>query len=419
MLLGLQRRFFHQAAVMAQSPRKYFAKDSSVAYTDVAGCLSKDALEGIDTPALLVDRAALNHNLALLEKCMAKFPGIMVRPHGKAHKSGQMAQLQAQSHSAFSGICAQKVTEAETFAKLGGVKDVYVSNEIVSRKKLEHLAELASLPEVRIRLCVDNADNVRDISSIAASANVVFGVVIDVDVGQKRCGVSSPSEALQLAELIRSLPGVRFDGIQAYHGLLQHIRVQTDRKEAVSSIAAQAKEVVDVLKAAGIDCEVVTGGGTGTFYLEAETGVYNEVQPGSYIFMDAAYGRDEWNLPISGESWRHSLYVLTTVVSRNEERRLAVTDSGTKAISLDMGPPLVHVSGMQGCSVATFSSGGDEHGLVYMDEGSAVPAVGSVLTLVPGHCDPAVNMYDKMIIVNTDDGTVEDTWPISARGPGH
>ena len=156
----------------------------------------------------------------------------------------------------------------------------------------------------------------------------------------------------------------------------------------------------------------------GTFYLEAETGVYTEVQPGSYIFMDAAYGRDEWRLPVANESWRHSLYVLTTVVSRNEERRLAVVDSGTKAVSLDMGPPLVHVSGSAGCSVAKFSSGGDEHGLVHMEEGAELPAVGSVLTLVPGHCDPAVNMYDEVILVSVASGEVVDRWPIAARGPG-
>lgn len=146
--------------------------------------------------------------------------------------------------------------------------------------------------------------------------------------------------------------------------------------------------------------------------------MYNEVQPGSYIFMDAAYGRDEWRLPVQDECWRHSLYVLTSVVSRNEERRLAVTDSGTKAISLDMGPPLVHIHGSKGCSEAKFSSGGDEHGLVHIEEGTEIPQTGELITLVPGHCDPAVNMYDEMILVSSSAGTVVDVWPVSGRGPG-
>ena len=131
--------------------------------------------------------------------------GIKVRPHGKAHKSGQMAELQQSAHKAFSGICAQKVTEAEQFVNHGAVKDIFVSNEIVSSKKLERLARLASLPDVRVRLCVDDEDNVRNISAIAAKHNVVFGVVVDVDVGQKRCGVSGPSEALRLAEVGRHI----------------------------------------------------------------------------------------------------------------------------------------------------------------------------------------------------------------------
>lgn len=383
---------------------------TTVKYADHASGLSS---AGIDTPALFVDRAALEHNLQLLDQCMQSFPNVSVRPHAKAHKCGQMAALQLRAHSSrCSGLCAQKLSEAKALVECGAVDDVLISNEIVSPTKLRQLAELAKRPNVRLRICVDDADNVRELGTAAAGCGATIGVLVDVDVGQKRCGVSSPAEALRLAELVREQPGLRFDGIQAYHGLLQHIKSQDARREAVEEAAEKAKAVVATLNDAGVACSVVTGGGTGTFFLEAATGVYTEVQPGSYIFMDAAYGRVESRLPgVGDECWQHSLFVLATVVSRNEERRLAVVDAGLKAVSLDMGPPVV-------CSLgsSTFSSGGDEHGLIDVDGNHPLPAVGSVVQLIPGHCDPTVNMYDKMLLVR--DGRVEDEWAIVARGPG-
>ena len=395
---------------MSGPSRMEVVPGTTVAYADH----SQGLAETVDTPALFVDRVALDHNLQLLEKVMEHFPDVSVRPHAKAHKSGKMAALQLNAHRLrCTGLCAQKVTEARALIESGAVDDVLISNEIVAASKLKQVALLAKRPGVRLRVCVDNPDNVRALSEVAAACHTTIGLLVDVDVGQKRCGVSSPAEALQLAELIKQLPGVRFDGIQAYHGLLQHIQGQDARREAVEVVAAQAKAVVDTLEESGVSCPIVTGGGTGTFFLEAATGVFTEVQPGSYIFMDAAYGRDEWRLPgVGAECWQHSLFVLATVVSRNEERRLAVVDAGLKAVSLDMGPPVV-------CSLgaSTFSSGGDEHGMIHVDKNFPLPAVGSVIQLIPGHCDPTVNMYEQMLIVR--DGEVEEEWTIVARGPGN
>lgn len=228
----------------------------------------------IDTPALVVDLDVMDQNIEKLNSLLKAYPNVRPRLHGKAHKSPEIACLQIEKHNAV-GVCCQKLTEAEAMVA-GGVPDVLISNEVVQRPKLKRLSELAK--HAKVSICADDIANVRDISRAVSEAGVQIGVLVEVNVGQNRCGVDTPSEAVALAQEIFSLPGLEFRGIQAYHGGIQHVRKREERRLAVEKVATKAKEAVDALREAGLQCPVVTGGGTGTFEFEATSGVYTEVE---------------------------------------------------------------------------------------------------------------------------------------------
>ncbi|KAK2141581.1 hypothetical protein LSH36_1074g00003 [Paralvinella palmiformis] len=231
--------------------------------------------------------------------------------------------------------------------------------------------------------------------------------VVEVNVGQDRCGVEPGKPAVELAKHILELPNVTFKGIQCYQGWNQHVRKIPDRKEAVGVVIKKTRDTLQAFKEAGIDCPYVTGGGTGTYLFEADSGVFTEVQPvsflivfakGSYIFMDADYNK---NLDVTGnfaKDFVQSLYVLGTIQSVTKEDR-AVIDAGMKAV--------------EGHPNTVYNIGGDEHGILIPGSGYKV---GDLVMLIPGHCDPTVNMYDWLIGIR--DSKVESLWPVLGRGPG-
>eukprot|EP00850_Spirogloea_muscicola_P021656 SM000257S08640 [mRNA] locus=s257:157217:159600:- [translate_table: standard] len=375
-----------------------------------------DPVEDVDTPALIVDLDALEGNMRRMAALLAPFPTVHVRPHAKAHKCSAIARRQMELSAAV-GVCCQKLSEAEAMVA-GGIQDVLVSNEVVSRPKLRRLAALALRAGVAV--CVDEASAATALSEEVAAAGATVRVLVEINVGQDRCGVSGPDAALSLARHIAGLPGLRFGGIQAYQGAIQHVRRYAERKEAAEAAARRAAAVVLRLEEAGLACETVTGGGTGTFAADAAGGVYTEVQPGSYIFGDVDYGRNEEAPGVAAAGgWAQSLFVQTTVMSCDEGGTRAVLDAGTKASSLDSGPPMV--AGTAGRCLA-YENGGDEHGILRLvaKEGAGgeerLPGLGELVWLVPGHCDPTVNLYDEVIGVRA--GRVECVWPIDARGPG-
>lgn len=355
----------------------------------------------IDTPALVVDLDAFEQNLETLRRFVAG-QGIRLRAHAKTHKSAAVAAIQMERGGAC-GICCQKVSEAEALVA-AGIRDVLVSNEVVAPAKIDRLARLAKA--ARVLVCVDDPQAVDRLSSAARAHGSTIECLVEIDVGAGRCGVAPGEPALALAQAIAAAPSLRFAGLQAYHGRAQHIRDHGGRKSAIDAAIAATARTVALLAEAGLACAIVAGAGTGSFELEGASGVYNELQCGSYIFMDADYGRiaDAEGRPIS--TFRNSLFVLTSVMSKTRPG-VAVCDAGLKASSVDSGLPLVHDR-----PGVTFTGCSDEHGM--LDDPADTLRLGDRVMLVPGHCDPTVNLYDWFVGLRA--GRVETLWRVTARG---
>jgi len=356
----------------------------------------------IDTPALILDLDAFEANLAHMAALLAP-TGARLRAHAKTHKSPVIAHLQAASGAI--GQCVQKVAEAEILA-WGGVPDILVSNEVVGPTKLARLAALARI--TRIAVCVDDASHVAAIAAAAEAAKTRLSVLVEIDVGAGRCGVAPGPQAVALAQHIAASPHLMFGGLQAYHGSAQHLRHPEQRQTAIAGAIEASRRTVEQLRQQGLSCPIVGGGGTGTFALEAASGVYTEIQAGSYIFMDADYSR---NLDAAGQgvtTFAQSLFVLSTVMSAPRPG-IAVVDAGLKALAVDSGMPLVwHRPDLD------YVSASDEHGKILVPSDARAAKLGEKLRLVPGHCDPTVDRHDWYVGVRG--GRVESLWPVSARG---
>jgi D-serine deaminase-like pyridoxal phosphate-dependent protein len=358
-------------------------------------------LEAVDTPALVVELDAYERNLARMAALVGG-AGLRFRPHAKTHKSPLIA-LDQIAHGA-AGVCCQKVAEAEVLAQ-GGVRDILIANEVVGQAKVARLAALARL--ARISVCVDEARNLADLAAAAESYGATITVLVEIEVGGGRCGVEPGEPARALAEQAEKAPGLGFGGLQAYHGRAQHIRDHGGRRAAVQRAAEATAETVALLSRAGLACETVTGGGTGTLAHDIEEGVLTELQAGSYVFMDADYGLNLDEAGAFDSRFENSLFVQATVMSKPRPD-MAVLDAGLKALAFDSGPPRVH--GREG---VRYVSPSDEHGELEL-AGEGAVAYGEKLLLVPGHCDPTVNLYDWY--VGLRGGRVERVWPVAARG---
>jgi 3-hydroxy-D-aspartate aldolase len=359
-------------------------------------------LEAVDTPALLLDLDAFERNIARLAKA-ATDARIRLRPHAKTHKCPVIALRQMASGAV--GVCCQKVSEAEAMV-YGGVPDVLISNEIVGTPKIHRLVALAK--QARVAVCVDDADNVSCLNEAAMAFGVRLSALVEVNVGSNRCGVEPGEATVALAKRIAASPGLRFGGLQAYYGAAQHIREYTKRKEAVEAGGEKIRWTLDLLCRQGLTCEVVSGAGTGTYEFEAASGIWTELQAGSYLFMDADYLKNLKPDGTPGSEFEQSLFVYATVMSRPAKDR-AVLDAGLKALSVDAGMPWV-----AGMPDVEYVRAADEHGrLTLQDPVRALP-LGSKVRLIPGHCDPTVNLYDWYVCYRKD--RVEALWPIAARG---
>ena len=365
------------------------------------------AFDDIDTPALIIDLDRFEANIAFMAD-RAKALGVRLRPHAKTHKSTIIAAKQVAAGAV--GLCCQKVGEAEILVE-GGIRDVLVSNEVWGRRKLARLAALAR--HARIGVCVDDAKNVADLSQAATRADATLNVLVELDVGAGRCGVRTAGEALALAKAIDAAPGLTFGGLQAYQGSAQHKRSVQEREALIGAAAELTGETQKRLKDAGLECGIVGGAGTGTFELEGKTGIWNELQAGSYIFMDADYAKNHKADGRPVDTFGHALFVIATVMSKPAPGR-AVVDAGHKALGNDSGFP--DVWGLDG---ATYGRPSDEHGAIDLTNCKTEVSAGDRLLLVPGHCDPTVNLYDWYVGVrgmHTPDARVECVWPVSARG---
>nr|WP_321458576.1 3-hydroxy-D-aspartate aldolase BhcC [uncultured Cohaesibacter sp.] len=358
----------------------------------------------IQTPCLILDLDALENNIKKMGAYI-KAHGMRHRLHGKMHKSVDIALLQMELGGAC-GVCCQKVSEAEVFAR-GGISDLLVSNQVRDPHKIDRLASLPKLG-ARTIVCVDDMDNVDELSRAARKHETEIECLVEIDCGAGRCGVSDPEKALQLATAINKAHGLKFAGLQAYQGSMQHLSTYQERKAKVDVAIAMVKACLKLLDEAGLACDIVGGGGTGSYYFETASGVYNELQCGSYAFMDADYGRvlDEEGKRIDDGEWQNALFLLTSVMSHVKADR-AIVDAGLKVQSVDSGLPVVY-----GRDDVSYLECSDEHGTIADPDG--VLKINEKLRLVPGHCDPTCNIHDWYVGVRK--GVVETVWPVSARG---
>ena len=376
--------------------------DHEVGY-DIPAAIGMDESE-IQTPCLILDLDALERNIIKMGE-FAMQMGVRHRIHGKMHKSVDVALLQEKLGGSC-GVCCQKVSEAEAFVR-GGIKDVLVSNEVRDPAKIDRLAGLPKLG-ARAVVCVDDIDNVAELSAAAETHGTTIECLVEIDCGAGRCGVTTTEAVLEIAGAIDAAPGLKFSGLQAYQGAMQHLDQYEDRKAKIDVAVAMVRDAVDALEARGLACDIVGGGGTGSYYFEGNSGVYNELQCGSYAFMDADYGRilDEDGNRIDDGEWENSLFILTSVMSHAKADK-AICDAGLKAQSVDSGLPVIY-----GRKDIEYVKCSDEHGVIA--DPSGVLAVNEKLKLVPGHCDPTCNVHDWYVGVRN--GTVECLWPVTARG---
>ena len=352
----------------------------------------------IDTPALVVDLDAMQRNLAAMA-LFARQRGLRLRPHAKTHKSAWLAQQQI-AHGAV-GVCVQKTSEAEALAA-HGVRDIFITNQVIDAGKLARVAALARAATLAI--AVDSMLGVERLATALHAAGSRADVFVEIDVGQGRCGVQ-PQAAATLAGSVVS-HGLHFAGLQAYHGRAQHLRSADERSAAIGAAAQGVREAISALSAAGIACPLVSGAGSGSFLLEAASGLWGELQCGSYLFMDRDYA-DNDALP-GAPRFEHALFVKSQVMSRAADH--AVIDAGHKSHAIDSGLPRVW-----GRDDLLFVNGGDEHGIL---RGRTLPALGETVWLVPGHCDPTVNLHETMLGVRggLQRGVVERPITVDARG---
>ncbi|MBG9388328.1 DSD1 family PLP-dependent enzyme [Caenimonas aquaedulcis] len=358
-----------------------------------------DDAGAIDTPALVLDLDAFERNLQRMADAL-RGTKVRLRAHAKSHKCPEIAKRQVALGAV--GICCQKVSEAAVFAD-AGIADILVTNQVMGEAKLRRLAPLAR--KARIGVLVDDALQVQPLAAAAQAHDVTLDVYVEVDVGAHRCGVAPGEAAARLARDIAAAPGLRFAGLQCYHGPAQHLRTPVERKAAIDSACDAATRSHKAIEACGIAVERITGAGTGSFVNERDSGVFDEIQAGSYIFLDRDYG-DNTRGP-NDVAFEHALFVRTTVMSRATDA-FAIVDAGLKASSVDSGMPTVWQR-----PDLRYAKAADEHGVIATADAGAL-ALGDVLHLVPGHCDPTVNLYDELVCVRA--GRVEALWPIAARG---
>ena len=348
-------------------------------------------IEGIQTPALIVDEEIYSENAEAMKKLLDG-KALKLRPHYKSHKCAEIAREQIANGAV--GMTCAKLDEAIDLCD-SGVEDILIANQIVDKKKISKLAALAL--DCRLTVCVDNEENIRNINDAAGLLGSVVHCLIEYEIGMERCGVVSKEEVARLADIINACPCLVFDGIQAYAGHISHTVSLHERRELTERNALKIKELIDFLSARGIKVNTLSGGSTGTSQIKADMGLYTELQAGSYLFMDSTY--KELDLP-----FKNSLFILATVVSIND--RITVVDAGVKSCGVDQGMPE--------CVGFTVSHivASEEH--LQLHDPSKKFKIGDRVLLVPGHCCSTVNLHDKIYFVK--DGKVSKRVAVTARG---
>ena len=356
----------------------------------------------VPTPALLVDIDILDRNISLMRDAAAQL-GVKLRPHAKAHKCVEVGQRIMAAGAA--GLSCATIGEAEAMA-LGGIGGILVTAPLTSPDALQRLSRLL-LRGADIAVIADHPASLAELSAVAKGAGRRLEILVDVDVGMGRTGCLEIADAVALARQVAADPALSYAGIQAYWGNLQHVSPFAERARLIAIQAERVRAVIAALSTAGLPPTVVSGGGTGSHRIDAATGLFTEIQPGSYLFMDSCYGAI--SISENDNPFAPSLFVAASVVSANKPGRVVV-NAGWKAFAADSGKPVALRGGPPGA--AQFRFMGDEHGALDF-EGKAGPALGSTIEFLTSHCDPTVNLYHAFHVVRGDE--VIDIWPIRAR----
>jgi 3-hydroxy-D-aspartate aldolase len=359
----------------------------------------------LDTPALLLDRDALDRNIAAMA-AHALAAGVALRPHAKTHKSLRIAERQIATGAI--GICCATLGEAEVMVA-GGIPGVHITSPQVIPAKIARLVALNAAAHRGLSVVVDHPANVAALDRAAQQADRPLEVLVDFSAGQGRTGCAGEAELVALVRAAEAAPGLAFRGIQSYSGNLQHIAARAERRAKALAQLERLRGMLRRLSEAGIKVPVVTGAGTGTFDIDPEARVFTELQVGSYVFMDVEYNQalaDGRNAP----PFETALFVATSVVSVNASGYVT-TDGGLKCFATDGPLPQVASGAPAGSRYEFF---GDEHGKLVLPAGAKRPALGAMIECVTPHCDPTVNLHDFYHVVRGD--TLVDIWPVEARG---
>ncbi len=356
----------------------------------------------LDTPALLIDLDKLEHNIARMQARLSAL-GVGARPHAKTHKCGAIAKLQLAAGAV--GVCAAKLGEAEAL-HAEGIRKILMTTANLSKSKIERAMALRKRDADFIQ-AVDHPGNAQDLSDAAREAGIAADVVIDVAAGT-RSGVPAGDRAVELAQLVDRLPGLTLRGMLCYDGEAQHIKGYRARHDAALARAENALRTCERMRAAGLNTEIFSGGGTGTYDIMPKVPGYSDVQVGSYVFMDAQYLEIGNQAGGVFDDFDPSLTVLTTILNDYFPGRLT-TDAGTKTVTLNQPWPIV--IGEPGFR---YSAGSDEFGSIEYDAASRTYRAGDKLELIVSHCDPVVNEFDVYYGIRRE--RVEVVWPITARG---
>lgn len=360
------------------------------------------SFDGVDTPALLLDLDQVERNLERY-RAMAAAAGRALRPHAKAHKCTAVGRLQMARGAV--GLCCAKLAEAEAMAA-GGLTDLLITTPVIGAAKIERLVRLAR--GAKVAVVADDAGNIAALAEAARQSGIALDVLVDVDVGQGRTGAQSAEQAAALAAKVAGSPHLGFRGLQGYQGKLQSVASYDEREALVHDAMAKLLAAAGKIRGQGIECALLTGGGSGSFPIDLELAALTELQPGSYVTMDTQYAKVQLG---GGDDHPlgHPLTILATVISRPAADR-AVVDVGWKCASSDSGTPVI-----RGHAGLAFEFAGDEHGIVRPAGAAAMAlAPGDRIELVPSHCDTTVNLYDRFAVHRR--GKLEAYWPIEGRG---
>ena len=363
-------------------------------------------LEELQTPALIIDLDVFDANLVKMQSYLQE-QDIALRAHTKMHKCPIIARKQLESGAR--GVCAAKVSEAEVMCA-AGIEDVLVTSPIATPDKVSRFVE-ARKNNPGLKIVVDCADSADLLAKVAGLEGLVVDVFVDLDPGMGRTGIETGDKTLQLVRHIGESDSLNLSGLQMYAGNCMHIEGFSKRKQKYAHLLSKGVETLALLDEAGIVIPVVSGGGTGTYNMESDLGLINELQAGSYAFMDIEY-RDIGG--VDSEQFLDfgvSLFVLVTAISQPQSRLITV-DGGFKSFASDkMAPEFRDVEGV------IYHWGGDEHGIVQLNNPSREIRLGNKLSMLTPHCDPTVNLHDFYFPYR--DGLVHEVWPISARGFSH